>query len=258
MADHSYNKHLIPSNDANHDHAPTTYPAEMRTCQGGSVAAKSTPHIGDYPAETRNYPGSSGKDGSAIPPGLPSSRGSSTDHTESISDKASIASDTTTTTATVPIYCPTKRSDEFLARMMRSIAPSPAETRPDRGGDAPGALWSGKEGDDDKDDDDDARGREKVMVPDVGGDDGVYLFAYGRYFDRDQMKKALPEATHVGLAKVNGYRWLLCGPRRDGKSYLPLRNVQDHPPPMHIKTHALTSPPRLDFSPPRLLPTILF
>ncbi|RYP73334.1 hypothetical protein DL771_003763 [Monosporascus sp. 5C6A] len=227
MADYSYNKRPIPSDDADHDHAPATYPAEMRTCQGGSIAAKSTPHAGDYPAETRNYLGSSGKDGSAIPPCVPSPCGSSTDQTESISDRASIASDATTTTTALPIYCPTKRSDEFLARMVRSITASPAETRPDRGGDAPEALWSGKgdDGKDDDDDDDGGRGREKVaMIPEAGDDDdGVYFFAYGRYFDKDQMKKALPEATHVGLAKVNGYRWLLCGPRRDGKSPSPLR-----------------------------------
>ncbi|RYP47078.1 hypothetical protein DL768_006805 [Monosporascus sp. mg162] len=212
MADPSDNKHLIPSNDADHNHATATYPAEMRTCQSGSVPTKSTSRIGDHPAETRNDLGSSGKDGSVIPFRVPSSRGSSADHTESTSDKVSIASDTTTTTA-APIYCPTKRSDELLARMVRSITPSPVETRPDRGGDAPQALWSGK-GDDDGEDDD-VRGREKVVIPEAG-DDGVYFFAYGRYLNMDQMKKALPEATYVGLAKVSGYRWLLCGPRRDG------------------------------------------
>ncbi|RYP04436.1 hypothetical protein DL764_004447 [Monosporascus ibericus] len=205
-------KHHIPSNDANHDHAPATSPAEMRTCQGGSVAAKPTSHVGDYPAEARNRLGSSGKGGSAVPLGVPSSRGSSTGQTESVSDKASIASDTTTITTAVPIYRPTKRSDESLARMVRSVAPSPAETGPHRGGDAPEAVWGGK-GDDGRDED--RRGREKVLIPEPGND-GVYFFAYGRYFDKDQMKKALPEATHVGLAKVNGYRWLLCGPRRDG------------------------------------------
>ncbi|RYP62952.1 hypothetical protein DL770_009493 [Monosporascus sp. CRB-9-2] len=244
MADHSHSKHLIPSNDANHDDAPATYSAEMHTCQGGSVATKSTPHVGDYPAETRNHLGSSGKDGCAIPLRAPSSRGSSTDHTESTSDKVSIASDTTTTTAAAaPIYCPTKRSDEFLARMVRSITPSAAETRPGRGGDAPEALWSGKGDDGKDDDDDDGRRREKVVIPEAGDDDGVYFFAYGRYFDRDQMEKALPEATHVGLAKVNGYRWLLCGPRRDGKPYLLSADVQDTA--YAIETHDLTPPTSL-------------
>ncbi|RYP00127.1 hypothetical protein DL763_001056 [Monosporascus cannonballus] len=209
MADHSYNKHPTPSNDANHNHAPAAYPAEMRTCQAGSVAAESSSRVGGCPAETRDYPGSSGKDGPAVPLGVPSPCESSTDHTESVSDGASIASDTTTTTAAAPIYCPTKRSGEFLARVVRSISPSPRETRPDKGSGTPEALWGGK-GDDGR-----GRGREKVVVPEAG-DDGVYFFAYGRYFDRDQMEKALPEAAHVGLAKVSGYRWLLCGPRRDG------------------------------------------
>ncbi|RYP50635.1 hypothetical protein DL769_010923 [Monosporascus sp. CRB-8-3] len=213
MADHSYNRHPIPSNDTNRDHVPATYPAEMRTCQGGSVAAKSTSHVGNYPGESRDYLGSSGKCGSAIPLGVPSSCGSSTDHTESTSDVVSLASDTTTTTG-MPIHYPTKRPDESAARVIRSASPSPREARHDRGGDdAPEALWSGK-GDDGKGGDDDGRGRDKVLIPEAG-DDSIYFFAYGRYFDRDQMKRALPEAAHVGLARVNGYRWLLCGPRRD-------------------------------------------
>ncbi|KAK7753122.1 hypothetical protein SLS62_004853 [Diatrype stigma] len=46
------------------------------------------------------------------------------------------------------------------------------------------------------------------------GEGEVYLFAYGQYFDESHMKAMLPDAVYVGLADAPGYRWLLCGPRR--------------------------------------------
>ena len=72
-----------------------------------------------------------------------------------------------------------------------------------------------------------------------GNDDGlprpneseVYYFAYGVDFDPVRMKEEiLPDAVHLGLARLDGFRWLLCGPpRRECKCTFPLNHPS--PPP---------------------------
>ena len=48
-------------------------------------------------------------------------------------------------------------------------------------------------------------------------DEEGYYFAYGMDFDPAKMKKVVPEAVHMGLARLDGYRWLLCGPPRSNR-----------------------------------------
>ena len=70
-----------------------------------------------------------------------------------------------------------------------------------------------------------------------GGDDGlprpseseVYYFAYGVDFNPLRVREMLPDAVHLGLARLDGFRWLLCGPpRHDCMCTFPLFS---HPPP---------------------------
>ncbi|KAK8003402.1 hypothetical protein PG989_003121 [Apiospora arundinis] len=41
-----------------------------------------------------------------------------------------------------------------------------------------------------------------------------YYFATGELMDRIKMRKRFPQAKYLCLAKLKGYRWLICGPRR--------------------------------------------
>ena len=103
-----------------------------------------------------------------------------------------------------------------------------------------------------------------------GDDDGlprpneseVYYFAYGVDFDPVRMKEEiLPDAVHLGLARLDGFRWLLCGPpRRECKCTFPL----NHPSPLFfqflfigIRLRYCFVPPVLGASPFGLLSLLL-
>ncbi|KAK7911425.1 hypothetical protein PG985_013906 [Apiospora marii] len=47
-----------------------------------------------------------------------------------------------------------------------------------------------------------------------------YYFATGLYMSKEKMEKAFPDAIYVCRAKLKGYRWLRCGPRRYDLNYL--------------------------------------
>lgn len=109
---------------------------------------------------------------------------------------------------TMPQYCPTKYSDEDVARIAaNSFLPTPEmSTTPERETDFMRGIPRTKEP------------QRDANTPKPGPGE-VYLLTYGRFFDRFFMKGMLPDAKYVGLAEVSGYRWLLCGPRREGEFY---------------------------------------
>lgn len=117
-------------------------------------------------------------------------------------------------------YCPTKYTDEDVARIVgrRTFLPTPASPTPASPTPEPETKTSYVRGTQEPQETQDEHDGAKDSFPEPRPDE-VYLFVYGRYFDKYFLHKMLPDAKQLGLAQVSGYRWLLCGPRREGEFF---------------------------------------
>lgn len=117
-------------------------------------------------------------------------------------------------------YCPTKYTDEDVARIVgrRTFLPTPASPTPASPTPEPETKTSYVRGTQEPQEPQDEHDGAKDSFPEPRPDE-VYLFVYGRYFDKFFLHKMLPDAKQLGLAQVSGYRWLLCGPRREGEFF---------------------------------------
>lgn len=117
-------------------------------------------------------------------------------------------------------YCPTKYTDEDVARIVgrRTFLPTPASPTPASPTPEPETKTSYVRGTQEPQEPQDEHDGAKDSFPEPRPDE-VYLFVYGRYFDKYFLHKMLPDAKQLGLAQVSGYRWLLCGPRREGEFF---------------------------------------